>query len=332
MGFNHLRRREFITLLGGVAAAWPLPARAQQRTPVVIGFLSSRSPAESASVVAAFRRGLNESGFFEGQNIAIEFRWADGQYDRLPALAVELVGRQVTVIAATGDAISALAAKSATTTIPTVFVIGGDPVRFGLVTSISRPGGNITGVSLVSSGLGAKRLGLLHELVPNAAAIGLLVNSDNPNAEPEQKDVEQAGRTIGKRIVVVNASSEGDFETGFATLVQQRAGGLLVATDPFLLSRRDQLVALATRHSIPTMYQFREFATAGGLMSYGTNITGAYHQAGEYAARILKGDKPMDLPVFQQTKLELVINLHTAKALGLSIPTTLLVFADEVID
>jgi putative ABC transport system substrate-binding protein len=328
-----MKRREFITLLGGAAATWPLAVRAQQRETAAIGFLSSRSPAESASVVAAFRQGLNGTGYVEGQNLAIEFRWADGQYDRLPALAAELVGRQVAAIAATGDAVSALAAKRATTAIPIVFVIGGDPVRFGLVTSINRPGGNITGVSLVSSGLGAKRLGLLHELIPNAAVIALMVNPDNPNAEPERKDVEQAGGILGKQIAIVNASRERDFETAFTTLVEQRAGGLLVATDPFLLSRRDQLVALAARHAIPTMYQFREFATAGGLMSYGTNITGAYRQAGGYLGWILRGEKAVhDLPVFQQTKLELVINLKTAKALGLNIPANLLVFADEVID
>jgi putative ABC transport system substrate-binding protein len=327
-----MHRREFVTLLSGAVAASPLAARAQQPAMPVIGFLSSRSPTESASVVAAFRQGLMETGYIEGQNVAIEFRWADGQYDRLPALAVDLVGRQVTVIAATGDAVSALAAQRATTAIPTVFVIGGDPTRFGLVSSFNRPSGNITGVSLVSSGLGAKRLGLLQELVPNAAVIGLLVNPENPNAEPEQKDVEQASRTLGKEIFVVSTSNEGEFETAFSTLIKQRAGGLLVATDPFLLSRREHLVALAARHAIPTMYQFREFAMAGGLVSYGTNIIGAYRQAGEYAGRILKGEKPVNLPVFQQTTLELVINLKTAKALGLSIPATLLVFADEVIE
>ena len=264
--------------------------------------------------------------------MAIEFRWAEGQYDRLPALATELVGRQVTVIAAVGDVVSALAAKGAAPTIPIVFVIGGDPVRFGLVTSINRPGGNITGVSLISPAIGSKRLELLHKLVPNAAVIGLLMYPDSPHAEPERKDVEEAGRAIGQQIVVVNASSERDFDAAFATLVQQRAGGLLVAGDPFLLIRRDQLVALADRYALPTMYQYHEFAMAGGLMSYGTNIAGAYHQAGAYTGRILKGAKPADLPIFQQTDLELVINLKTAKALGLAIPPSLLVLADEVIE
>jgi len=325
-------RRQFISALGGAAATWPLVARAQQPEMPVVGFLSSRSPGESASVVAAFRQGLKDTGSIEGQNVAIEFRWAEGQYDRLPALATDLAGRHVAVITATGDAVSALAAKGAAPTIPIVFVIGGDPVHFGLVESMNRPGGNITGVSLISSGLGAKRLGLLHDLVPNAAVIGLLVNPNNPNAEPERQDVVEAGSTIGQQIVVVNAGSERDFEGAFATIVKQRAGGLLVATDPFFLSRRDQLVALADRYAIPTMYQFREFAMAGGLMAYGTDIAGAYHQAGEYTARILKGEKPADLPICQQTKLELVINLKTAKTLGLTIPSSLLVFADEVIE
>lgn len=328
----NIARRKFIVALGGATVAWPLRARAQQPVMPVVGFLSSRSPGESVSVVAAFRQGLKETGSVEGQNVAIEFRWAEGQYDRLPALATELVGRQVAVIAAVGDGLSALAAKGAAPTIPIVFVIGGDPVHFGLVASINRPGGNITGVSLISSGLGAKRLGLLHELVPNAAVFGMLVNPNNPNAEPERQDVVEAGRTIGLQIVVVNASSERDFEAAFATFGQQQAGGLLVATDPFFLSRRDQLVALADRYAIPTMYQFREFATAGGLVSYGTNIAGAYHQAGEYTGRILKGEKPADLPVLQPTKFELVINLKAAKTLGLTVPLIMQMTADEVIE
>jgi putative ABC transport system substrate-binding protein len=327
-----VRRRDFITLLGGTAASWSFAAQAQPLAVPVIGFLSSRSPGESTSVVAALRQGLKEAGYIEGQNVTVEYRWAEGRYDRLPELAKELVARHISLITATGDAVSALAAKGATTTIPIVFVIGGDPVRFGLVARLNRPGGNITGVSLISSGLGAKRLGLLHELLPNAAVFALLLNPDNPNGEPERIDVEEAGRTIGRQIVVVNASYERELDTAFAYLAQQRAGGLLVATDPFFLSRRDQLVELAARHAIPTMYQFREFATASGLMSYGTNITDAYHRAGEYSGRILKGERPADLPIFQQTKLELIINLKTAKMLGLSIPPTLLVFADEVIE
>jgi putative ABC transport system substrate-binding protein len=326
-----VKRRKFLGVLAGFAVGWPHHLRAQQRA--TIGFLSSRSPAESESALTAFRQGLKDNGYAEGENIIIEYRWADGQYERLPNLAKELVTRQVVLIAATGDAVSALAAKAATTSIPIVFVIGGDPVRFGLVTSINRPGGNVTGVSLVSSGLGAKRLGLLNELIPNAAVLGLLLNPENPNAEPEQQDVRQAAVTLGKHIVIVNARTESDFAPAFATLTEEKAGGLIVATDPFLLSRRNEIVALAARHAIPTMYQFRQFAIGGGLMSYGTDIIGAYRKAGEYSGAILKGDKVVqDLPVFQQTKLELVINQKTAKVLGLNIPTNLLVFADEVIE
>jgi putative ABC transport system substrate-binding protein len=326
-----VKRRKFLGVLAGFAVGWPHHLRAQQRA--TVGFLSSRSPIESESALTAFRQGLKDNGYAEGENIIIEYRWADGQYERLPNLAKELVSRQVALIAATGDAVSALAAKAATTLIPIVFVIGGDPVRFGLVTSINRPGGNLTGVSLVSSGLGAKRLGLLNELIPNAAVLGLLLNPENPNAEPEQQDVWQAAVTLGKHIVIVNARTESDFAPAFATLAEEKAGGLIVATDPFLLTRRNEIVALAARHAIPTMYQFRQFAISGGLMSYGTDIIGAYRKAGEYSGLILKGDKLVqDLPVFQQTKLELVINLKTAKVLGLNIPTNLLVFADEVIE
>ena len=328
---SRTNRRAFIAALGG-AAAWPLLANGQLSDKKRVGFLSSRLPDESASVVAAFQQGLKETGFLEGQNIEIEFRWAEGRYDRLPSLARELVAQQIALIAATGDSVSAMAAKAATPDVPIVFVIGGDPVHFGLVASLNRPGGNITGVSLISTGLGAKRLGLLQELIPNAATIGLLINPNNPNSVPEQKDVQDAAHVISKQIFVVSANSEGDFDTAFAKLVDQRAGGLLVATDPFLLSHRDQLVALAALHRIPTMYQFREFATAGGLVSYGTNITGAYRQAGLYSGQILKGERAADLPVFQQTKLELVINVKTARALGLAIPPTLLVFSDEVIE
>jgi putative ABC transport system substrate-binding protein len=326
-----MRRRDLFPVLGA-AVSWPLAGRAQQLARPEIGFLSSRSPTESTSVVAAFRQGLKEAGHIDGQNLTVEYRWAEGRYDGLPELANELVGRHVSLIAATGDVVSALAAKGATTTIPIVFVIGGDPVRFGLVERLNRPGGNITGVSLISGGLGAKRLGLMHELMPNAAVFALLVNPNNPNGEPERIDVMEAGRTLGRQILVVNASSEREFDGVFEDLVRHRAGALLVATDPFFLSRRDQLVALAARHAVPTMYQFREFAMANGLISYGTNINDAYRRAGEYSGRILKGESPAGLPVFQQTKLELVINLKTAKTLGLSIPPTLLVFADEVIE
>lgn len=328
-----MRRREFVKLLAGSATAWPLAARAQQPARPVIGFLSSRSPAESAAVVAAFRRGIAEAGYVDNQNASIEFRWAEGRYERLPALATELADLRVNLIAATGDAVSALAAKSAGSAIPMVFVIGGDPVRFGLVGSFNHPGGNATGVSLVSSGLGAKRLGLLHDLLPNAAAIALIVNPRNPNAAAEQSDVEDAARTIGEKVYVASISSESDFETEFAAIKAERAGGIIVATDPFLLSQRDRLVALAARYGVPTMYQFREFVVAGGLMSYGTNITHAYFQAGTYAGRILKGESAAaDLPVIQETKLELIINQKTASALGLAIPSSLLVFADEVIE
>jgi putative tryptophan/tyrosine transport system substrate-binding protein len=327
-----MQRREFITLIGGAAAAWPVAARAQQPAMPVVGFLSSRSPTESASVVAAFRQGLQESGYIDGQNAKIEFRWADGHYDRLPILASELVTRQVALIAATGDVVSALAAKGAAPTLPIVFVIGGDPVSFNLVASFNRPGGNITGVSLVTNALGAKRLGLLHDLVPNAAVIGLLVNPDNPNAGPMRKDVQEAAHVTGQQIYVVNAKNERDFEPAFGVLVQQRAGGLVVASDPYLLSQREQLVALSARHTIPTIYEFREFVAAGGLMSYGSNVAGAYRQAGVYSGRILKGEKPADLPVVQSTKFEFVINLKTAKTSGLTVPQGLLNAADEVIE
>ena len=327
-----MRRRDFIKVIAGSAVAWPFAARSQQPAMPVIGFLSSRSPTKSATVVAAFRQGLQESGYFDGQNAKIEFRWADGHYDRLPILASELVTRQVALIAATGDVVSALAAKGATSTLPIVFVIGGDPVSFNLVASFNRPGGNITGISLITNALGAKRLGLLHDLVPNATVTGLLVNPDNPNAEPVRKDVQEAADIIGQQICVVNAKNERDFEPAFAALVQQQVGGLVVASDPFLLSQREQLISLSARHKIPTIYEFREFATAGGLMSYGSNIADGYRQAGVYSGRILKGEKPADLPVVQSTKFEFVINLKTAKAFGLVIPPGLNSIADEVIE
>jgi putative ABC transport system substrate-binding protein len=326
-----MKRRQFITLLGG-AAAWPLAARAQQTMPVV-GFLHPGLREPLAHEVAAFHRGLNETGFTEGQNVAIEYRWAEGQYARLPALAADLVGRQVAVIVAAGGAISALVVKAATTTIPTVMLSGGDPVKLGLVASMNRPGGNITGVSQNILSLEAKRVELLCEVLPAATTIAVLVNPTNPNAEPIAKDLKTVARALGRQLQVLEASKNADFDAAFATIARHRTGGLVVSGDAFFVSQRDQLVALSARHALPAIYFVREFTDAGGLMSYGTDLAEAYHDVGIYTGKILKGAKPADLPVSQQsTKVELVINLKTARALGLKIPLPLLGRADEVIE
>jgi putative ABC transport system substrate-binding protein len=327
-----LKRRQFITLLGGTAAAWPLAARAQQRGLPVIGLLSSRSAATDTHSIAVIRQALNESGFVEGQNVVIDYRWADGQYDRLPALATSLVRRQVALIVAIGGEVSGLAAKAATATIPMVFVAGTDPVAIGLVTSLNRPGGNITGVSGLLSEQMAKRLGLLQELVPKASLIGVLVNPSYSGFDLQLQQLQEAAGTLRLELHVESARTEREIGAAFEAIIQRRASAILVANDPFFFNRATQFVVLAARHAIPTLYFRREFAAAGGLMSYGSDGTEGYRALGVYAARILKGEKPGDLPVQLPTKFELVINLMTAKALGLELPTTLLARADEVIE
>jgi putative ABC transport system substrate-binding protein len=324
-----IKRREFITLLGG-AAAWPGIARAQHPVMPVIGFLGSEAPDLWASRVRAFRQGLGETGYVEGRNVATEFRCADSRYDRLPELAADLVHRQVTVIVANG--VASQAAKAATTTIPIVFSIAGDPVANGIVASLSRPGGNLTGVSNLNLELVPKRLEVLHELVPTASIIALLVNPSNPNAETESRDLQAAARTLGLELRVLHASTDRDLDTAFATIVKLGAGAVVIGSDAYFATRYEQLAALAVRHALPTICSFGQFVAVGGLMSYGGSSTDARRQVGVYTGRILKGEKPADLPVQQSTKFEFVINLKTAKTLGLSVPPSLLAVADEVIE
>jgi putative tryptophan/tyrosine transport system substrate-binding protein len=326
---DQLHRREFIALIGGATVAGPLAARAQQAALPVIGFLSGRSPGESESVEAAFRQGLKESGYAEGQNVHIAFRWAEGRYDRLPALVASLVDIRVAVIAAAGGQAVLLAAKAATSTIPIVFVSGEDPVKLGLVASLNRPGGSATGVSMFLSEMEAKRLALLHELVPTATMIGVIVNPSSPSIDTQLREINSAARALGRQIQIVNATNERELDAAFVSLA---AGALLIASDAYFTSRRDQIVALAAQRAIPAIYDQREFPMAGGLVSYGTNLSDSYRLMGVYTGKILKGEKPTDLPVQQSTKFELVINLKTAKALGLDIPATVLARADEVIE
>jgi len=325
-----IRRREFITLLGGAAAAWPLAARAQQAAMPVVGFLRSTPRAPAQNLVVGFGLGLKEAGFVEGQNVAVDYRYADNQIDRLPALVADLIRRPVAVIV--GDIISTIVARHATMTVPIVFATGGDAVRNGLVASLNRPGANVTGVSFFSGELGSKRLELLHQLVPKATTIAMLADPDIPTSAAERMQVQTAAQTIRQQLIILDARSDADIESAFVTIVQRQAGALLVAAGAFLNSRRERIAALAARHELPAMYFTREAVVAGGLMSYGASVTEAYRQAGVYAGRILKGEKPADLPVMRSTKFELVINLKTAKALGLEVPPTLLARADEVIE
>jgi putative tryptophan/tyrosine transport system substrate-binding protein len=327
-----MRRREFIAFVGSTAVAWPLTARAQQPATPIVGFLHVAANNAFPVFVAAFREGLKENGYVESQNVAIEYRWAEGQFDRLPGLAADLVQRKVAVIATFGGVASALAAKAATTTIPIVFNVGGDPVKLGLVASLNRPGGNATGVNQFLDELAGKRLGLLHDLAPSASVVALLVNPAGPNAATNIAETEAAARTLGLRIEQLSASDEHGIDAAFASMSQTGASALLVGADVYFNSRRDQIVKLASEAAIPALYEERDFAVAGGLMSYGTNLRDVYHQQGVYVGRVLKGEKPADLPVIQPTKFYLVINLKTAKVLGISIPPGVLAIADEVIE
>ena len=325
-----MRRREFITLLGGAAATWPFKARAQQSAVPVVGFLNSRASGENNGILVAFRQGLKEAGYVEGQNVTVEYRWADNQYDRLPAMAADLVGRHVDVIVSNGPPVKA--AKAATSTIPIVFGVGFDPLAFGLVSSLSRPDGNLTGVSVLDVEIGPKRLELLHELIPTATVMALLINQTTPAAEIIVKGAQAAATAHGLQLHVVHAATERDFDSAFAAVAELRADALVIGADPFFTSRSQQLGELTFAHKVPAIYEFREFAAAGGLISYGTSLADAFRQVGIYTGRILKGEKPSDLPVQQATKVELFLNLKTAKALGITVPISLLGRADEVIE
>jgi putative ABC transport system substrate-binding protein len=328
-----MRRRDFFGVLGGSVATWPFVASAQITAVPVVGFLSSATAEGFAPFVAAAKKGLSEAGYSEGRNLAIEYRWASGQYDRLPAMAADLVQHRVAAIIATGSTAPAQAAKASTNSIPIVFVSGGDPVKAGLVASLNRPGGNVTGVSMIYSALVQKRLELLFKLAPKTATVGVLVNPNYPEADLQRRELKEAAEAIKQQTIhVVSAASESDIDAAFETLVQQNVDALLVANDPYFDSRRDQIAALAARHTMPAIYSGREYAAAGGLMSYGASITESFHQAGVYTARILKGEKPSDLPVMQPTKFELVINLKVAKTLGLDVPPALLAIVDDVIE
>jgi putative ABC transport system substrate-binding protein len=327
-----MRRRDFLSALGGAAASWPLGARAQQAAPPVVGFMSGRSAPDSAHLVAAFREGLGEAGFVDGQNVIIEFRWADGQYDRLPALAAELVSRPVAVLVGVGGDPSAMAAKRATSTIPIVFGMGGDPIKSGLVDSFNRPGANVTGYTLLTSQMESKRVGLLRELVPGVALVGVLLNPKFAPGALQAQQIEDAARTVGQKLVMATASSDEELSAAFALLARERINALLVAADPYFDTRAQRIIAFAAQNRLPAIYHFREYAAAGGLLSYGPRVTDGYRQAGNYTGQILKGAKPGNLPVLQPTKFEMVINLKTAAALNFALPNSIQLLADEVIE